>query len=298
MEHPLLSPASIFYVFEALTNAEKPDTETGWKTFATSRKVAWKTGTSYGFRDAWAIGVTPEYVVAVWVGNATGEGRPGIIGGSAAAPVMFELFRLLPCTGWFDTPYDDMEPAVVCRKSGFIASQYCDETDTLYLPVTGNPKPTCKYHRLIHLSADEKYRVNADCYPVSSMKHKSWFVLPPVMEWYYKSVDPTYKKLPPRLPGCKDEGDSPMSMIYPKNNTKVFIPVDFDGKLGRVVVKATHRSPGTTIYWYLDDEYIGETKEIHNMEILPDEGWHTITLTDSAGNRFVRRFYCTGRGRE
>ncbi len=298
MEHPLLSPASIFYVLEALTNAERPTTETGWETFATSRKIAWKTGTSFGFRDAWAIGVTPDYVVAVWVGNATGEGRPGIIGGSAAAPAMFELFRLLPSTGWFDTPYDDMEPAVVCSKSGFIAGQYCDETDTLYLPITGNPKPTCKYHRLIHLSADGKYRINADCYPVSLMKHKSWFVLPPVMEWYYKSVDPTYRKLPPRFPRCEAEDEHPMSMIYPKNNTKVFIPVNINGKLGRVVIKATHRSPNATIYWYLDDKYIGETKEIHNMEILPDEGWHTITLTDSAGNRFVRRFYCTGRGGE
>ncbi len=295
-EHPILSPASIYYVFSALTNVERPDTETGWKTFATSRKVAWKTGTSFGFRDAWAIGVTPGYVVAVWVGNATGEGRPGIIGGYAAAPVMFELFRLLPSTGWFDTPYDDMEPAVVCRKSGFIASQYCDETDTLYLPITGNPKPTCEYHKLIHLSADEKYRVNSDCYPVTSMKHKSWFVLPPVMEWYYKSVNPSYTKLPPLLPGCNVKDDKPMSIIYPKSNTKVFIPVDIDGKLGRLVVKATHRSPNAIVYWYLDDNYIGETKEIHQMEILPDEGWHTITLTNGTGNRFVRRFYCVGRG--
>ena len=296
MEHSLLSPASIYYVFEALTNVERPETEIGWKTFTTSRKIAWKTGTSFGFRDAWAIGVTPEYVVAVWVGNATGEGRPGIIGGYAAAPVMFELVRLLPPTGWFDIPYDDMEPAVVCRKSGFIASQHCDKIDTIYLPVTGNLKPTCKYHRLIHLSADEKYRVNADCYPGYLMKHKSWFVLPPVMEWYYKSINPSYTKLPPWLLGCEAKDDRPMSMIYPKNNTKVFIPVDIDGKLGRLVAKATHRSPNTIIYWYLDDVYLGETKEIHQMEILPDEGWHTITLTDSAGNRFVRRFYCAGRG--
>ncbi len=295
-EHPVISPASIYYVFEALRNAERPATETGWEAFATSRKVAWKTGTSFGFRDAWAIGITPGYVVAVWVGNATGEGRPGIIGGYAAAPVMFELFRLLPSTGWFDIPYDNMEQAVVCHKSGFIASQYCNDTDTLFLQVTGNPKPTCKYHRLIHLSADERYRVNADCYPITSMKHKSWFVLPPVMEWYYKSVDPSYKKLPPLRPGCIVKDDNPMSIIYPKNNSKVFIPVDIDGKLGRLVVKATHRSPDVTVYWYLDDNYIGETKEIHQMEVLPGEGWHIITLTDSSGNRFVRRFFCIGRG--
>ncbi len=295
-EHPILSVASIYYVLEALTNVERPVTETGWKAFATSRRIAWKTGTSFGFRDAWAIGVTPEYVVAVWVGNATGEGRPGIIGGYAAAPVMFELFRLLPSTGWFDIPYDDMEPAVVCRKSGFLAGQNCNKTDTLYLPITGNPKPTCKYHRLIHLSADENYRVNADCYPVSLMKHRSWFVLPPVMEWYYKSTDPTYKRLPPYLPGCKAKDDNPMSMIYPQKNTKVFIPVDIDGKLERLVLKATHRSSQAIVYWYLDDDYLGETEEIHQIEILPEKGWHTITLTDNAGNRFVRRFYCMGKG--
>ncbi len=75
---------------------ERPGDEFAWRAFSSSRKIAWKTGTSYGFRDAWAVGVTPRHVVGVWVGNADGEGRPGLTGYSAAAPVLFDLFDLLP----------------------------------------------------------------------------------------------------------------------------------------------------------------------------------------------------------
>ncbi|TAJ05751.1 penicillin-binding protein 1C [Marinilabiliaceae bacterium JC017] len=293
---PSLSAASIYYTFDALTNTNRPVQESGWQTFSSSRKVAWKTGTSYGYRDAWAVGVTPEYTVAVWVGNATGEGRPGIIGGSAASPIMFDLFRLLPQTSWFTLPYDDTTPALICRTSGFKAGPDCPATDTLYLPETAAPKPVCPYHKLIHLSNDEKYRVTAQCYPVSEMVHKSWFILPPVMEWYYKTKNFSYKSLPPYKKGCYNTESSSMEIIYPKKLASVYIPLDMNGSPGRIVLKATHRKPSTTIFWHLDDQYIGETKEIHQLEIFTQKGWHKITLIDTGGNSLSRWFNCLGTG--
>lgn len=71
----------------------RPEEDANWEMYSTSQKIAWKTGTSFGFRDAWAVGVTPKYVVGVWVGNADGEGRPGLIGREVAAPIMFDVFQ-------------------------------------------------------------------------------------------------------------------------------------------------------------------------------------------------------------
>ncbi len=90
-----LSAAAIFQTFDALKEVYRPGEESGWRYFSSSKKIAWKTGTSFGFRDAWAVGVTPHYAVGVWVGNADGEGRPGLTGTDAAAPLMFDIFSQL-----------------------------------------------------------------------------------------------------------------------------------------------------------------------------------------------------------
>lgn len=295
-QQPALSASSIYFTMEALTNVQRPTEETGWENFSSGRTIAWKTGTSFGYRDAWAIGVTPEYTVAVWVGNASGEGRPGIIGGSAAAPVLFELFRSLPSTSWFDAPYDEMKTALICRETGFQAAPVCPHQDTTYLPALEVHTPVCPYHQLIHLSSDEKYRVTGDCYPVDQMVHQPWLVLPPVMAWYYKSKNPSYKPLPPFKPGCLQSDPSAMAIIYPKSGAELFIPVDLDGQAGRIVCKATHRHSSAHLFWHLNDEFIGETVHLHQLEIFPVKGRHLLTITDEAGNQVKRWFTCLGRG--
>ncbi len=200
-----ISAGAIYLTYEAMAEVNRPDAEAGWKTFASSGFIAWKTGTSFGFRDGWAIGTTPEYVVGVWVGNADGEGRPGLTGISAAAPIMFDVFSLLPAGEHFLPPYDDLEKVVVCHKSGHRAGSYCEEVDSIRVPLAGLKTEACPYHRLVHLDKNKQYRVNSNCYATNDMIHQNWFVLPPAMEWYYKSKNPSYKTLPPMRPGCTDE---------------------------------------------------------------------------------------------
>lgn len=289
---------ALWYVMEALSGVKRPDDEMGWEQFGGTRKVAWKTGTSFGFRDAWAIGTTPKYTVGVWVGNAWGEGRPGIIGGQAAAPVMFELFRQLPPTGWYEPPYDHMVEVVVCRDSGFLAGIDCPNVDTLYVPQRCASAPVCKWHKLVHLSADEKFRVNSSCYPPEKIISKPWFILPPVYEYYYKNRNFGYQQLPPFMQGCSGVTDSPIDIIYPEESTKVFLGVGFNGTLQPLVVTATHRDGGARLYWYLDNNYLGSTKAIHQKEVYATRGHHTITITDDNGIRIERRFHCVGRGDE
>ena len=291
----VFSAAAVYHTFEALTNVQRPEEETGWENFSSGRKIAWKTGTSFGFRDAWAIGVTPEYTVGIWVGNASGEGRPGIIGGSAAAPLMFDLYRYLPSTSWFETPYDDLQAVSICRSSGYKASQHCHQVDTVYVPAAQHDLPVCPYHQLIHLSADNKYRVNADCYPPHLMNHKSWFVLPPVMAWYFQSRHPLYKALPPFRPGCYEQQEA-IEIIYPQKNAQLYVPLEMDGSLGRIICKAAHRKSNSRLYWHLDDHYLGETVHHHQMEMMPEKGSHTLIVTDENGNAANCRFECLGKG--
>ena len=196
IKYPFLSAESAFMTAEMITETKRPMEEGAWKIFNSSRKVAWKTGTSYGHRDAWAIGTTPEYVVGVWVGNADGEGRPGLTGVKKAAPVMFDVFRLLPETSWFKSP-DKLVPIKTCKKSGFLPTTSCKETVTIMAPAMGIHQKSCPYHTLIQLDSNKHYRVNSNCYPIHKSVQKSWFTLPPLQEWYYKYRHPSYEVLPP-----------------------------------------------------------------------------------------------------
>jgi penicillin-binding protein 1C len=286
----LLSASSIWSMFSAMQEVNRPDEETGWKSYASGRKIAWKTGTSFGYRDGWAIGTTPEYTIGVWVGNADGEGRPGLTGIATAAPVMFELFSLLPYKGWFTAPSNELINAAVCHQSGYLAGSNCDEIDTIKIPYTCKMVPACPFHQLIHLSPDGQYRVNSNCEEVSEIIHKSWFVLPPIQEWYYKNKHHEYRVLPPYKPGCGQEDIPSMELIYPRDVVRIYIPVQLDGTKSRVVFEAAHRRPETAIYWHIDDKFIAKTQYIHQVEVLPSGGWHRLTLVDENGETVTKKF--------
>ena len=286
----IVSAASIYYTFDALTQSNRPTSEAGWKTFTSSNKIAWKTGTSFGNKDAWAVGVTPEYVVGIWVGNADGEGRPGLTGVTAAAPIMFEVFDMLPQTTWFQQPYEDMTEALVCRESGRRASVNCEGSDTVFLPKVTKKIANCTNHRLVHLSGDLKYQVTTDCEQPSRIVHQKWFELPPAQEWFYKVKSPTYKTLPPYRSDCLNNTKKVMDFIYPSGSSKVYIPIDLEGNKGAVVFNLAHNNSTTKIFWHLDGEYMGYTQDFHQYEISVNKGWHSLIVVDEAGNELVKRF--------
>ncbi|HFC01065.1 MAG TPA: penicillin-binding protein 1C, partial [Phaeodactylibacter sp.] len=175
-EAPFISASASWLAFDAMRNLERPNSEGDWESFSSSRPIAWKTGTSFGFRDAWAVGVTPKYAVGVWAGNADGEGRPGLIGVRAAAPILFDIFNLLPSSQWFEQPVDEMILMPVCKQSGFRATALC-EVDSMWVSAAGVKAAACPFHRMVHLDKNLDLQVTSDCESPSNMRHVPWFVL-------------------------------------------------------------------------------------------------------------------------
>jgi penicillin-binding protein 1C len=297
----LLSAGSIWYTLEAMREVERPNSAGDWELFRASRQVAWKTGTSFGFRDAWAAGVTPRYAVGVWVGNADGEGRPGLLGVEMAAPVLFEIFQQLPQeASWFDPPYDDMAQVSICRQSGFRASEIC-EADTVWVPKASLKASVCTFHQMLHLDPTGLWQVTSDCESPALMQHQAWFILPPVEEFYFKGKNPGYRSPPPFRDDCKGsqaaQTHTPMQLIYPKHPTRIYVPVDLDGKLGSTVFQVAHRSRSAEIFWHLDGNYLGTTTVFHQMALQPPVGKHTLALVDRDGYRLEQTFEIVGKGR-
>lgn len=282
---PHTNRGATWSTFQAMIEVSRPDENNQWKVFSSSQPIAWKTGTSFGFRDAWAVGITPDYVISVWVGNADGEGRPGLTGVKAAAPLLFDLFRLLPNSPqWFKKPARYLKQTVICAESGFRASKICPHTVTRQIPKTCKTAPLCPYHVLIHLDRTRTYRADTDCEEAGYLKHEVWFVLPPLMERYYRSSHPEYKTLPVHNPACKLlVSDNPMHIVYPQSGAVVYVPVTLTGNRSTVIFEATHRNGSQPIYWHLDDQFLSETREIHQIEVSPSPGRHKLTLIDANG---------------
>ncbi|MGB0521884.1 MAG: penicillin-binding protein 1C [Flammeovirgaceae bacterium] len=293
--NPTLSAGAIWHTMESMVEVVRPGEEGFWRNFHSSSKIAWKTGTSFGFRDAWAIGCTPEYVIAVWVGNASGEGRPGLTGIVAAAPILFDLFNGLPRRQtWFEPPWDELRQIETCRKSGFRAAETCPDVDSTWVYEGGLKTKPCSFHQTIHLDGTGTWQVHSDCENPTDMVHEAFFVLPPSQEAYYKNKNPDYRLLPPFREDCLANASEQvvrnMELIYPKFNSKIYVPIDLDGTPSSTVFEITHRDPNITVYWHLDDNFIAQTRQFHEIALNPAVGKHRLVLVDEKGERLERSF--------
>ena len=265
-----------------------------------ARKIAWKTGTSYGFRDAWAVGVTPRHAVGVWVGNADGEGRPGLTGHSAAAPILFSLFEALPAGGWFAPPRGASRtwtcaPAAGCAppptaRAGGPSSSRAPGSTPRRAPSAASSTPT---------RAGE-WQVHGDCEPVAAIRTVSWFVLPPALETHYRRVHADYRPPPAFRPDCRGalgaSGSASLSFVYPARGAPSSTsPSRWTARSAgwcsrRPTATPRRASSGTSTTHSRE-----RRASIHQMALAPRPGPHVLVLVDERGETVRRRFTVVGR---
>ncbi|NOY51009.1 MAG: penicillin-binding protein 1C [Chlorobi bacterium] len=279
-----LHASSIWLCYDALKKVSRPETEAGWENFGSSSQIAWKTGTSHGYKDAWAIGTTADYVVGVWVGNADGEGRNGLSGTKTAAPLMFDIFNNLKQSTEFYPPYDELQEIEVCKRSGLPASRFCEDTELIDCGLSEQSIKVCTYHKHIFTDKNKEYRLSRQCADDDGLMAVNWFVLPPVQEYYYKKKHPAYLPLPPYRSGCGETGgENSMDFMYPTSNSTIFVSHDENNKAKEIIFELSHHDDNATIYWHLDDKLIGITKRRHQLPFVPASGKHKLTAVDQGG---------------
>lgn len=289
-DYSVLEAGTIWHTLKAMEEVHRPENEQGWRLFSSSRRVAWKTGTSFGYRDAWAVGMDAKYVVGVWVGNADGSSRHGLVGVQKAAPILFDVFKTLPTSEWYACPYEDLERTPVCRESGFKVGQFCDHADTILAPLSSRSSTSCKFHQNVTLSSDGQYRVHSSCEALSNTYSASWFAMSPVQEWYFKRKHAWYEPLPPLRDDCQSSDDRiEMQFIYPKQFTKIKVPRELDGNKGAAVFKLAHKRSGAKVYWYLGEVMLEVTEGKHQIELSPDPGNYMLTVVDDFGNSLTKK---------
>lgn len=296
---PVIKQGAAWLTLQALIDVARPGNDNYWRDFSGSQTIAWKTGTSYGLRDAWAIGSNGRYTLGVWVGNAGGEAASFISGQSSAAPILFDVFDALPKVNWFAKPAHALKTISICEDDGYLAGGQCRAIDK-EIPITSHFDKVTPFHRRIHLDGNAQFRVHGRCESVSNMQARDWFVLPPVQEFYWRQHHSEYRSLPPWREDCiagllQIDEDQPIEFIYPNEESRIYIPMDLDGKRSRVILKAVHRNPAAQLYWHLDDEFLGETKVFHEREAALEPGLHRLLVIDKQGYRLERRFRVIGK---
>lgn len=285
---PIRDRVAIYYTLDAMRNVNRPD-QMDWSMVQSVQNIAWKTGTSYGARDAWAVGVTGKYAVGVWVGNADGSGVASLTGARTAGPVLFDIFNILPKSEWFEAPSpDEGERVRVCVHSGQRAGRYCDNAREQIMPSNAYSTPSCQYCKEYRISLDGKFRIPDRSEPVRNV---DYFVLPPFMEHWYKGRHPEYVSLPPLKATPAEASEEVLHFIYPTSGSVLSLTKQLDGSLGHIVCKVAYTLGDGILYWHLDGNYLGCTSNLHEMGVAPsDPGFHILHVTDSAGNSAQVRF--------
>lgn len=285
----LLSPAASYLITDILSKVARPDFPLNWRATENMPKIAWKTGTSYGRKDAWSIGYNKRYTVGVWVGNFSGAGVAELSGANTATPLLFKIFNTIDYKNdgdWFAPPAD-CEMRQVCPETGLIPGQYCTNMVLDYFIPLVSTTQTCQHLQELKIAPDSSVAYCESCTPATGYSKKLYRMLSPEMQDYFASNSIAYQKLPPHNPDCEKlfKGDGPQ-ITSPSNGTEYYI----DKKNPEPILLKAHTATDVAkVYWYIDDRFYKASSPGDKVFFIPSEGPQKISCTDDKGrNRNIR----------
>lgn len=285
----ILKISGIWNALQNMKYVSRPDEQGDWEQFESVRPISWKTGTSNGFKDAWSIGVNGKYAIGVWVGNADGEGRPGLIGSKVAAPIFFRVLNALPDHRAFVDPIDEYKELQVCSVSGNVANYACP-SELQLVAFSAQDLPSCNYHERIYIDETERYEVVAQCYDMNLAKERSTLNIPS-KALYYLQQHAVFSERPPMHPDCETQNKSQkIKIIYPESGVEIYQPSIGAGERNPFVLQAFHEDPEEKLYWHLDNDFLGQTQFIHELKINCVAGLHQLLIVDEEGNEDKNEF--------
>lgn len=279
----IISPAAAYMTTDILSQLIRPDLPNNYQSNYHIPKVAWKTGTSYGRRDAWSIGYNSNFTIGVWVGNFSGQGIPELTGADMATPLLFELFNSIDynsCNNWFIPP-SDLSFRLVCSESGKIPSEFCKHLVTDYFIPLVSSVAKCNHVKEVFIAADEKTSYCLACIPPNNYKKKLFPNLDPDLKAWYDAEHVAYDKMPPHNPMCTkiSSGNAPQ-ITSPLNKNEYLVEKNGEDKL---MLSCATTSDIADVYWYIDDLFYASAKTSEQLFFTPHPGSVKISCADDKG---------------
>jgi penicillin-binding protein 1C len=282
-DNQLISEAAAFMITEILTQPTRPDIPNLSQSSIHVPKIAWKTGTSYGRRDAWSVGYNKRYTIGVWVGNFDGTGAAELTGAEGATPLLFEIFNSLEYNSenvWFERP-PSVDFRLVCSESGLPPNDNCENQVIDYFIPTISTNRKCEHTKTVFISADEKYSFCTSCLPENGYKRNEYPNLPPELISFYESEHVGYVKIPPHNPTCTRIFTERMPIISSPVAGKTYLLEH--GEDQKLMLSASVDNEVKVVYWYINDRFFQATDAGTNVFIAPPQGEVKISCADDKG---------------
>jgi penicillin-binding protein 1C len=287
----ILSAASAYLLTDILAQRTRPDLPVDAASSRHLPRIAWKTGTSYGRRDAWSIGYNRDYTIGVWVGNFSGQGSPALTGADVASPLLFDLFNALAYNStneWFAPPAS-LDFRLVCTETGLVPGEHCDnQLIDYYLPGASNSR-RCQHQQEVLVSADGAYSYCRACAPASGYRRALYpNVLPEVLAYREAQGQPT-RRLPPHNPDCRlvrgTSADSPdtaplLAITSPAAHAEYVLTAADQQQL---LLSCAAAGEVRQVYWYVNDQFLRAAKATERVFFRPPSGEVKISCADDHG---------------
>jgi penicillin-binding protein 1C len=281
----LLSRESAWLVTDTLMEVERPDVPRAWDLTRDVPGVAWKTGTSYGHRDAWAIGFSDRYAVGVWVGNFDGKPVDGISGSAHAAPLLFEILRSIEPGGVAPTRPRGLRIAMkqLCSVSHQLPGSFCPKTVPLaYLPGRSRLS-TCSVHRRVPVDREDGGMLTPDC----AERPFDWrhvTVFPAELVAWQRAQGEWPDGLPVVSGHCRPGGAGEVpKIVSPDAATPYRVRRDAPVEYQKIALTARPAADARQLFWYQDGLLVGSADVGEPLFLVPSRGRHRIAVTDDLG---------------
>ncbi len=279
----IFSEDAVYITSQILSDNDRPDFSADLVALSNLPLISWKTGTSYGRRDAWAIGYNPDYTIGVWMGNFNAEGSSYLSGAQVAVPLLFRLFNAIdydPENKYFPYPENTGEREV-CAETGMLPSDKCDKLTTdFYIENKSSNKVRDLYQKL-YVNEDSTIQYCPECLPDSGYIKVDYPVYEPALTLWFLNNEINFKQAPLHNPECTAirSDDSPR-IISPSPDYDYLID---DGNDREILLQAAPCQGASRHYWYINDKFYAECKPEEKIFFKPQNSKIKITCTDDKG---------------
>ena len=279
----IVSPGAAFLITNVLTQITRPDLPTNFANTYHLPRIAWKTGTSYGRRDAWSVGYNKRYTVGVWVGNFSGQGVPELSGAETATPLLFSIFNNLDYNspkGWYRAP-DAVAVRKVCAASGDIPAEFCTNKVTAYHLMGVSPYRRCTHRKWVFTDTAAKISYCPYCLPGDGYVRRSFPNLAPELIAYYELKKLPYEKEPPHNPACERVfRDGAPLIVSPNQGSEYYLRQDEPQQL---LLSCQAANNVEEIFWYVNDKFYQKSGPTEAVFMSPPPGRIKISCSDDKG---------------
>jgi len=295
-ETQVFTPAASYLTREALRLRDRPDFDR-LRLNRDAPRFLWKTGTSFGNRDAWAVGSGARYTVAVWMGNLDQSRSSALVGSERCGPLLFDILQALEPVVPADLPPEGMIEVNVCAYSGHLPAKACPEKTNVLAPMESVATRICPFHKRLEVDTATGLAVRAECRAGRDVESRSFVVWPAALRRYLSAQSSPLPMAPPYAPECGRSSDG-LQIVQPQAGHRIRLIPGLDPEEQRVPLEAQAADGRQTLYWFVDGEWIGEAPASERIWWVPTPGEHQIVVQDARGGSQSRTLHVIGTGRD